>query len=413
MKKLHYQMKEKFAPVLLGGDLNCYSVARSFYEAYGVTSYIIGRYKLGVTQHSRFIKFIEYADIDKPDKFVVFMHKFGELHEDEGKLILMGCGDDYVYLVSHFKNELKKHFVTSCPSAELFDYLSNKANFYTYCEEIGLPYPKTVIYAKGDELKIPFDYPVVIKPAVSNIYWKHPFEGIEKVFTAYSYEEAKSIVEKIHGAGYPEKIIIQDRIPGDDSYMYTMSTYSDKDGKVRYMTLGHIILEEHTPKGTGNDAAIITVEDDALCAKIKNFLESIHYVGFTNWDIKYDRRDNEYKAFEANCRQGRSNYHVTAAGDNLARMIVEDIILGTAYTGCHINRNQIYWRVIPDKVVFKYAKPETVAAIKELKRDGEAYNTLLCKDDLHLNPLRAFFVFENQRRYIEKYKKYYHPENME
>ena len=33
----------KITPVLLGGDLNCYNVARAFHEKYGVCSYAFGR----------------------------------------------------------------------------------------------------------------------------------------------------------------------------------------------------------------------------------------------------------------------------------------------------------------------------------------------------------------------------------
>ena len=37
-------------PVLLGGDMNCYSVARAFHEAYGVKSVAFGRYRMGETK---------------------------------------------------------------------------------------------------------------------------------------------------------------------------------------------------------------------------------------------------------------------------------------------------------------------------------------------------------------------------
>lgn len=404
-------MEKKFTPVLLGGDLNCYSVARSFFESYGVKSYIIGRYKLGVSQNSKFITFIVNPDIDKPELFEGFMHDFAKEHSDCGQLILMGCTDDYVDLVSHHKKNLPE-YVTSCPEPELFDFMTNKAEFYTYCDKVGLSHPATVIYNKGEELKIPFKYPVIIKPAVSQLYWKYPFDGMEKVYTAENYEHAKEIIDRIYASGFPERIVIQDRIPGDDSKMYTMSTYSGADGKVRHMTLGHILLEEHTPKGTGSDAAIITVTDDGLFEDIRVFLEGLNYTGYTNWDIKFDERDGKYKAFEANCRQGRSNYHVSCSGDGIANMIVEDKIEGKPYTGCKINRNKIYWRVVPDKVVLKYVDEKTASEIKKLKKEGKAYNTLICKYDTFLNPKRYIFVKENQRRYIKKYKLYYHPEKM-
>ena len=58
--------------------------------------------------------------------------------------------------------------------------------------------------------------------------------------------------------------------------------------------------------------------------KVKNLLETIGYVGFSNFDIKYDIRDNRYKFFEINTRQGRSNYYVTGSGFNVARYCVEE-----------------------------------------------------------------------------------------
>lgn len=34
----------EFIPVLLGGDINTYSVARAFYEQYQVKTYIFGKF---------------------------------------------------------------------------------------------------------------------------------------------------------------------------------------------------------------------------------------------------------------------------------------------------------------------------------------------------------------------------------
>ena len=50
-------MQESFLPVLLGGDLNCYSMARAFYEACGIPSLVLGKEKLGIVRHSRYLTF--------------------------------------------------------------------------------------------------------------------------------------------------------------------------------------------------------------------------------------------------------------------------------------------------------------------------------------------------------------------
>lgn len=400
-------MNEKITPVLLGADLNCYNVARAFHEEYGVTSYAFGRYPIGATMNSKIVDFTAIPDFDTPDKMVEVLNAFAKEHKGE-KLIVMGCTDDYVALIITNKDRLDPAYIAPYTTKELIDEITLKEHFYEYCEKYGIPYPKTRVVAKGESIDdLGFDYPIIVKPSSSVLYWKHEFEGMKKVYRAKSKDEAQKIIDDIYASGYPDKIILQDTIPGNDNSMYVLTSYSDKDANVRMMCLGHVLLEEHTPKGLGNHCAIITERNDELMQKMKKFLEEIHFVGYSNFDIKYDSRDGSYRAFEINVRQGRSNYYVTASGNNIARNVVEDRIENKPFTETHYNSNEIYWRYVPDKVVFNYITEEQKAKVKSLIKAKKAYSSMRYKFDLKGNLKRRAFVAIHEHNHIKKFKTYY------
>ena len=99
---------------------------------------------------------------------------------------------------------------------------------------------------------------MILKPSDSIQYWEHPFDTQKKVYTIKDKKELDQVLDDIYGAGYTGKLIIQDMIPGNDEYMRVLTSYSDHNGKVKMMCLGHVLLEEHTPHGLGNHAVIIT-----------------------------------------------------------------------------------------------------------------------------------------------------------
>jgi len=397
---------KKITPVLIGADLNCYNVARAFHEEYGVCSYAFGRYAIGATKYTKIVKFTTVPELDEPSVLCRVLEDFAAAHKGE-TLILLGCTDDYVSMIIQLKDRIPAEYVVPYIDRELMERLTLKASFYEYCEKFEIPYPKTVVCgSEGLPESLPFDYPIIIKPSSSILYWKYPFDGMKKVYRAKDRSEADAIVKEIYASGYPDKLIIQDTIPGNDSNMYVLTSYSDKNGKVRMMCLGHVLLEEHTPKGLGNHCAIVTEYMPELCERFKKLLEETGYVGFSNFDIKFDSRDGSMRAFEINIRQGRSNYYVTAAGQNIARLLVEDRVNNLEQSGCHIVDREAYWRYIPDDIVYKYISPELRAKIKELKKKKAAYSSLRYSHDLRMNPKRALYVAVYEHRHRAKFKKY-------
>ncbi len=405
-------MNKKITPVLLGADLNCYNFARAFHEAYGVKSYAFGRYEISATKKSKIINFKVVPDIDNEDTMMRVLGEFAEEHKGE-RLYLFGCTDDYAAMIIRRAKELPQ-YIAPCPDEKLYTLIQKKAEFYEICDKYNIPYPATVVL-KGStpaaELtadKLGFDYPIVIKPSSSVDYWKYPFEAMKKVYFANDANEAEKIIEKIYASGYSEKMILQEKIDGGDSSMRVFTAFSDKNGKVRAMCLGHTMIEEHTPKGLGNHAAIVTEPVSKLpCAEaIKNMLEDIGYTGFSNFDLKYSEKDGDFKAFEINLRQGRSNYYVTSCGMNIARLAVEK--WEDEGDDCVMNENEHFWHHVPASVAYTYTEDKAlVEKAKKLAAEGKSSCSLMYKYDLRMNPIRFIYVFEQLRRQKKKFKIYY------
>ena len=395
-------------PVLVGGDINCYSVARAYHEAYGVKSIAFGRYALGATKDSNIIDFRIDPRITEEKEFIeVLLKTADELAAPNKKLIIMGCTDEYAELIIDHRDILSQKYIVPYIDSELKNKLIEKELFYKMCEEKGLDYPKTFIYSKGDEIKdFGFNYPVIVKPSDSVLYWQFPFEGMKKAYVAHNEDEFKKITSDIYAGKYDKSLIIQDFIPGDDSKMRVLTCYSDQNAKVKMMCLGHVLLEEHTPKGIGNHAAIITEYDQELMEKFKEFLESINYTGFSNFDIKFDTRDNKYKVFEINLRQGRSNYYVTSSGNNIAKYVVEDRVYNKELD-LKIQKEPFFWHVIPNNVVYNYVKDqELVNKAKKLVQEGKSATSFGYKNDLKGNFKRRWYIFLYSINQMRKFKKY-------
>ncbi len=409
-------MNYNIIPVLIGADLNCYNVARAFHEEYGVISEAFGRYEISATMGSRIIRFHCVPSLDEDATFLAEMTAFAETHTDpKDRLILVGCTDDYANLIARHKDTLSDRFVIPYNDIALMDEFQSKERFYRCCDKHGILYPNTVIVPAGEtrdadaysEVALGFSYPIIVKPSNSVIYWKHPFDGMNKVYVSDSPARTKEIVDTIFASGYDDSIVLQDMIPGNDSAMYVLTAYCDKNAKVRMMCLGHVLLEEHTSKGRGNHAAIITEYNPALCEKFRAFLEDIGYVGYANFDIKYDSRDGSYRAFEVNLRQGRSNFYVTAAGENIARNIVRDRVLDDRGEDIRICQNEVLWCSIPRAVVYKYTHNDALTyKAKALVRAKKAYSSVWYKHDIRCNPKRFFYAAAAQYRHFGKFKTY-------
>ena len=362
---------KKFTPVLLGSDFNAYGMARSLYEVYGQPVKAFAQAQLAPT---RFTKIVDLELIDGFAEDPIWINEMMKIKdryaEHEEPVILIGCGDGYAELISKHKAELEDVFVCPYIDYDLIKQLNDKENFYKMCDKYDLPYPKTKIitkdeYESGQKVEQPFSYPVALKPANSVEWLDIHFEGRKKAFIIKSADEFYDIVGKIYDNGYTSDLILQDFIPGDDSNMRVLNAYVDKNHQVKFMCLGHPLLEDPAPAAIGNYVAIIPEFNQDIYDKVKSFLEKIEFTGYANFDLKFDTRDNSYKLFEMNLRTGRSSFFVTLNGYRLADWVVQDYAFDSLKDQETVFANQdpsnyFLWLGVSPKVFKEYAKDNEV-----------------------------------------------------
>lgn len=395
-------------PVIVGSDFSCYAFVRCFQEAYGVRSIVLGSADVKSVSRSRFVDYRVVSDLDQADTMVPLLMDMGERLINEGKVpFLVGCGDHYARLISEHKATLQQRFHVPYIDFDLLDEITQKENFYKICDEVGIPYPRTVFLDCADPAATVddggFDYPLIAKPSNSAAYHYAEIPNKKKVFLVHDRDELASIFESLQASTYDRSLIVQEFVPGDDTQIRILSAYTDAQGDPVFMCGGRVILEDHAPGAIGNPAIIIPERNRKVMEDALRFMRHVGYHGMANFDVKFDERDGSYRFFEINTRPGRSSAFVRQAGVNFAKVMVDDLVLGKSQGRLDADEPFVYTTVPPYVVRRSVADEALRRQVLDAFRDGTAAFPLYWNRDGASQHFWASLTYYHQ---ISKFKKY-------
>ena len=398
---------QEFIPVLIGADIGTYSIARSFHEKYGVISKIFSQEILGATNNSSIIDQTTIKDLNG-EKLVDKLKEFAKEYKDKKK-ILLACSEWYVDIIVLYKKELSKDYIVPYVDKDILDSIVRKDNFYKMCEKLKMDYPETIVVTKDnyEKVEIPWDYPIIAKNSDKNTWHYAEFPGKKKIFRIKDEDELYEVLTNVYHSSYEDTFCLQKMVPGEDYNMRVLTCYCNKNHEVVFASLGQPILEEKTPGAIGNYVAIITrpMEREIL-EQAKKFLKECKYIGYANFDIKYDSSDGKYKYFEINVRLGRSNFYMTASGANYTECLVNEYIYGKDLKKIDLPYNPWVYSIVPDHVIKKYiSNKDIVREYLALKKEKKCTHPLYYKKDMNLK--RWIYIKEAYYNQIRKFKKYF------
>ncbi len=406
----------KYNVLIIGTDANAYYMARCYHEAYHKNAYVLAKEPLPFTHFSNIINITYDANIWDEAGFLNAIYKFKKEHGNYLTL-LISSNESYAKFISKNKKQLlKDDFIFNYPDIEIIDSLIMKEKFYKTYKDKGINIPKTFFYdcSKKSPFKEKMTYPVILKPSNVIMYNHLSFTGKNKIYQIYSEEELLRTINLIKENGYTDYLIIQDFIPGDDSYLFDAVAYVTPNHEVKLLSLAQIGLQEHSKNMVGNAAILINGynqfgQTEEIEKQMKTFLEKIKYQGFCEFDLKYDYRDKTFKVLEINARQGRSSYYLTPLGYNLVKVLVDDLIYHKEMPYTFLT-DKVLLSFVPKGIAKKYILNKEYRA-EALKLWSKAVNPIKYNKDKNFK--RQLYLIKKHFRYYKEYKNSYWKNNIQ
>lgn len=347
-----------FDSVMLGGGLGIYALTRAMHEAYGVVTTVVTPSAPEPMRRSITCSVHEVPrDLDDTAR-VAALVDLARTRPAGRPAVLLCNRDGDVEFIARNAEALSEHYALRFPSVPAIETLADKASFAQLCERLDVPTPRTEVLDFRDgslpaTADLPFPFPVVAKPAMSQPHVAVRMPGKKKVYFVESAAELASLAERLHAAGFRDRFVVQELIGGDDTAMRSITAYRDASGTVTLLAGAQVLLEEHTPDALGRPAAMITRSFPEEFDQARRVLETTDYVGFANFDIKVDPRDGSSRFLEVNPRIGRNSYYVTGGGANVARFLVEDAIFGRSVEPV-VGVEEILYSIVPTPLLLRY-----------------------------------------------------------
>lgn len=404
----------KYNVLIIGSDANAYYMARCYHEAYHKKAYVLAKGELPYTKYSNILNIFYDFSIWDEEGFLRAIYKFKEEHGNY-KTLLISSNESYARMIAKNKEQLlKDNFIFNYPSLDIIDSLMMKETFYKKYQDSCLSLPETYYFdcSKDKTINKKMKYPLILKPSNVIMYNHLSFEGKNKIYQIYSKKELDEVIKRIVDAGYTDTLIIQDFIPGDDTYLFDAVAYVSSKHQVKLLSLAKIGLQEHSKNMVGNAAVLINGYTEGIDTKeieeeMKTFLEDIKYQGFCEFDLKYDYRDKKFKVLEINARQGRSSYYITGCGYNLVKVLIEDLIehKDMKYT---FLTDRVLLSFVPRGVALKYIKDKEYRQ-EVIRLWKYRVNPVNYREDR--NFMRRLYLIKKYFRYYKEYKNGYWKDN--
>lgn len=299
----------KFHQVIVLGDSfnNTLGLIRSLGEAkVDIVLLLVANDRLFVSRS----KYLNAANVYHVASIEECLPIISQLYDSAKRQYIICSNDKAAQFIDANEGDLSKRFITPMRGGNL-GCMMDKDVQCKFAEQCGILVPKSFTYNRGDEFPHSCSYPILLKPANSNLGQK------SDIHICYSYDE---VVHSLTKESICSQYLVQEYIQKE----YEINLIGVSTDRGVYIP-GGIKKLRHYPTIYSPCSYGIYMSCSRLgvdIAPIERFLNEVGYRGPFSVELLHCRGNNYF--MEVNFRHDGLAYTATAAGANLLRSYIYD-----------------------------------------------------------------------------------------
>ncbi len=214
--------------------------------------------------------------------------------------VLIPTDEEAAVLIAEHQDALGDRFLFPRVDPELPRRLASKQGLHELCVEHGIPSPAAAFPDSYDEI-VDFAekarFPIVAKNREAFVRRKQPaVNGTTRIATR------EGLLTLARDWGTHPGVILQEYLPREEAEDWIVHAYFDADSNPRALFTG--VKVRSWPPHAGMTANAYVVDNPELADLAARFIKEIGFTGIIDLDLRFDRRDGQYKLLDFNPRMG-------------------------------------------------------------------------------------------------------------
>jgi predicted ATP-grasp superfamily ATP-dependent carboligase len=214
--------------------------------------------------------------------------------------VLVPTDEEAAVLIAEHQEELGERFLFPRVDAKLPRRLASKQGLHELCVEHGIPSPAAAFPQSYEEILAFAEsarFPIVAKNREAFVRRSQPaVNGTTRIATR------EGLLSLARDWGDQPGVILQEYLPREEAEDWIVHAYFDADSTPLAMFTG--VKVRSWPPHAGMTANAYVVDNPELADLAARFIKQIGFSGVIDLDLRFDRRDGQYKLLDFNPRMG-------------------------------------------------------------------------------------------------------------